>query len=123
LLWWTLTAIAENKHDGQLCMRCAKKFPLDASAEAERKHLQLRLAHSFRGKGLIVIFAVLAGSFYLLPRPWGNLPFWLLIVVGQVISRTHFKLQLWCPWCRRPDGGGSDTAPVTPPPPVGVRTR
>jgi hypothetical protein len=104
-------------HNRQLCERCIRSLPLDASTVASRHGVRFRVAHLFERKFFAVGYlAAILGSAFLYSHPVGryawaaaqaSLAYLLLVYV------THQRLQPWCPHCRN---GGQWTVPTTPSP-------
>ena len=111
LLWW--------RHQGQLCERCVREWPLDAQALAERYPGRLRAAHDWRGYVGMLAATHIAGA--MVPRDtWWPMFFGVVYVVFftyriTVCGVTHRRCRPWCPICG--DGGGGRDKPVLTPTP------
>jgi hypothetical protein len=129
-LWMVTLAWATPVHGRSLCERCASEAPLNPGMEAERCDRRLRQMHWIGDMppfvvltaGFLVIVAVnVAGAVLRLGAPTTL----ALIGIGlyvNVITRTHNRLQPWCPYCRRGRGDG-DPAVTPTPDPAGVVKR
>lgn len=105
---------------GPLCERCIAAMPLDGSARAERYRRNLATFHWLKTHplGCIAIWAAtvalvgLAKYAGLLPESAEALLYagpvmWVILSLSR-----HSRLQLWCPQCRRDNGGGYDITPA-----------
>lgn len=120
-----LLALCQIWHVNTLCEICARNFPLDASATAERKKTFLWLFHHFELR-LILIGLILAFDFTAPHFLSHNFSTIVVNIVGLSLlpfiysSGIHFQLQPWCPYCRH-GKGGHDTNVLDPEPdPAGV---
>lgn len=106
-------------HTSRPCLVCAARLPLDPQAATERARPLLRLHHrSEPWLGYRPMLAYMAGVF-LLPPGW-PLNIWMIVamsaLLGVLVAATrHEKLQPWCPWCRRDDGGEDERMPEPDP--------
>jgi hypothetical protein len=111
--------LAQRVHDAHLCARCIAAWPLDGSDTALRKRRWLRLYHlpsevlgpRTRGKVAALLAAVVAVGIVglLIPQQVnyaGAAALDLLIAALNYATLLHHRLDAWCPWCRRDDGGG-----------------
>jgi hypothetical protein len=121
--------VAATRHDATLCLRCARKTPLDGPAEAAAHDRALRTFHWAHGKWAIGIMTVLVVA--LIPAAylgWFDaitVPLFLWFAVEAAAGLQHRPLQPWCPYChrhRRWDEDG-DPEPSPTPDPSGVQER
>ena len=108
---------------GPLCVRCIEEVPTDAPLRAQRKKRWLWLAHFVtRPSGIAVTITVLVGPQLLslaLPGAlstgiWSTrlripMDLWLFAILYS--ETTHYRLLLWCPYCRGWDDGEPEPSP------------
>lgn len=109
-------AAAQQRHDRSLCEHCIAHMPLDPQTEIIKRDRWLRANHvgeATSRKWASLIFAVLSlsyvGVLVFAPRPVGGAVIVLVIgILGPLATigiQIHKRLQPWCPYCRRNDGG------------------
>jgi len=110
-------------HRKRLCERCISSAPvLDPQGAVDRWRLALRLGHKpvlLLAAVVPAIAVVIAGEFdrHLPSALFTWTAAWLMSVLAALNYATwqHQRLQLWCPWCPRDDGGEDEAAPVPDP--------
>lgn len=116
----------DHRHTSGICLRCGENFPLDPGAEAEKKLRSLQFFHRVwrpEGRGsnytLLTRYGVFFGVFGIalamqMARIFSSTvgaviiltTLWLWLVGFGFLGIRHRRLQPWCPFCKRPDGGG-----------------
>lgn len=121
--------IGEHYHHHRVydCGRCAKEFPYDGSAQAERKARILWRAHHVTPVGVAQILCLIGGlAFVLIVRePWAAPATYLTYFPWAYLTyvrRTHNRLVPWCPLCQGRGGGGMREI-VPDPQPTGEKTQ
>ncbi len=119
-------------HGRNLCLSCVNDPPLLNPQAAVDRHLRtLRFFHARRrmraaiGLSFLSTAAMVAGRSPMLPAP-GRAGVTALFAAGVAanvylmhVYRTHRRLHVWCPWCRRGGGGPDDPQTAPTPDPVG----
>jgi hypothetical protein len=111
-------AYAVLAHNRQLCERCVRALPLDASSTAARYGLRFRVAHLFESKVFAGFYLVVVlGTALLATHPIGRYG-WALVQATLAyllfVYVTHQRYQPWCPTCR--NGGEELETPIRPTP-------
>jgi len=128
--------LAARRHDRALCVYCLRAAPLlDPQGAVTRRRRELRLWHVGedrvrRWHGLGILTWAPIAVYLAVPTMWLVVSTFARRVHGAVfvalaagfgvmiyagyMTRTHDRLQPWCPFCRR--GHGDDPAPVVPDP-------
>lgn len=130
---------AVRRHRVLLCPHCVAAFPLNPGEHAAGRarfalatvHMVFGGLHVFtsfldrvlrsRVLGLIafalITFPIVGGLGFLLGTWFTFILVTALILMGYAMQR-HKQLELWCPWCRRDDGGDDDDPPQPEPDPA-----
>jgi hypothetical protein len=105
--------VLDFRHDAGLCERCIAAMPLNAPdrVRQSRTRAMLRIRHTPRRIGLVVLAVILVASFIPL-HGWhagadGAFSS-LIVVVFWASLYVHRKVEPWCPWCHPRDDGGSE---------------
>jgi hypothetical protein len=115
----------------RLCPLCAAQVPLNPSELAVAKDRQLRWYHwttsgpRWRAPGICIavgnLIAIVAVNLWQPTPEWFRHIIYAVTLGGWgtamfVTSRTHSKLEPWCPYCRRDDGEDEPTVAPQPVP-------
>ena len=122
-------SVVEFRHDRMLCDACIADWPLDPQAEVDRRRRWLHMDHRWTDAPklrIILLCAaltfcslVLAAVLFLTDQAWPTRVYsaalYLFFGLAAYARHVHKRLQPWCPWCHRDDGGHFHPEPVTPP--------
>lgn len=116
-------------HERHLCLRDLDDAPLlDPQAAVDQHRRALRIHHNRRQYLVALITGVLPLAILLVMTGQASYPVGVklaltaLAAIGVAancyvgyIQATHRRLQPWCPWCRRNDGGDPVVSPTPDP--------
>lgn len=116
-------SVLVHRRSGRLCVRCIEEVPTDAPLRSQRKKKILWLAHFITTRAgmavtIIVLFSpqLLAIAFQgaLSTGIWSTLlrtplDLWMFAVLYS--EATHYRLLLWCPYCRGWEDGDPEPSP------------
>lgn len=114
------TVAVTHQYSTSLCVQCMTEVPTDASQQADRRHLLLRVQH-LKLKFLITTIAVLFGVSFLGDVIWPEsklpgIPVFVWLIVTIYSFRFHHRVRPWCPYCRDWDGDGDPEVVPNPDP-------
>lgn len=106
------------RHDAELCERCIDRMPLDPQAAVDKQRAKLRIHHKLLRCFIAWLAVTITGD--LMPQHWiatkcveSTATLFCLFLMYAIA--IHSRLQPWCPFCPRDDGGDDDTADTPDP--------